>query len=130
MQPISKKRLWTGRIVTALTVLFLAIDAVMKLAKARVSVEATVQLGYPEGDVLGIGAVLLVCVVLYMIPRTSFLGAVLLTAYLGGAVATQVRAGLPLFSNVLFPVYVGVLVWTGLVLRDNKLRALISSHAT
>jgi hypothetical protein len=130
MQPTSKNRLWTGRIITALTVLFLAVDAVMKLAKARVSVEGTVQLGYPEGDVLGIGAVLLVCTVLCVIPRTSYLGAVLLTGYLGGAVATQVRAGLPLFSNVLFPVYVGCLVWTGLVLRDNKLRVIISSQPT
>jgi hypothetical protein len=99
----------------------------MKVMKARVAVEGTIELGYPESVVFGIGVLLLVCTLLYVIPRTSILGAILLTGYLGGAVATQVRVGNPLFTHVLFAVYVGVMVWGGLYLRDNRLRALISS---
>jgi DoxX-like family len=129
MQPIvSKSKLWTGRIISGLAVAFLLIDSVMKLMRANVSVQATIQLGYPEGFVVPIGVVLLVCTLLYVIPRTSIWGAVLLTAYLGGAVATQVRAGTPIISNALFPVYVGVMVWGGLYLRDNRLGELISSR--
>ena len=88
-------------------------------------VEGTVQLGYPESVLLGLGIVLLACTVLYVIPRTAILGAILLTGYLGGAVATHVRVGNPLFTHVLFPVYLGVLIWGGLYLRDERLRALI-----
>ena len=120
-------RLWAGRIVSALVVLFLLVDGVMKVMKARVAVDGSMQLGYPESVVAGIGIVLLVCVLLYVIPRTSILGAVLLTGYLGGAIATHVRVGNPLFSHVLFPVYVAVMIWGGLYLRDSRLRALISS---
>lgn len=126
--PVSKRRLWAGRIVSALVVVFLLVDAVMKVMKARVSVEGTIELGYPESVVFGIGVLLLVCTLLYVIPRTSILGAILLTGYLGGAVATQVRVGNPLFTHVLFAVYVGVMVWGGLFLRDNRLRTLISSN--
>jgi hypothetical protein len=88
-------------------------------------VEGSIQLGYPEKVVLAIGVVLLVCTLLYVIPQTSILGAILPTGYLGGAIATHVRVGNPLFTHVLFPVYVGVMVWRGLFLRDNRLRALI-----
>ena len=88
-------------------------------------VEGTVQLGYPESVLLGLGIVLLTCTVLYMIPRTAILGAILLTGYLGGAIATHVRVGSPLFSHTLFPVYVALLIWGGLYLRDDRLRALI-----
>jgi hypothetical protein len=123
--PISKKRLWAGRIVSGLAVAFLLLDAVMKVMKAQVSVEGTIQLGYPVSIVVGLGVLLLVCTLLYLIPQTSILGAILLTGYLGGAVATQVRVGNPLFSRVLFPVYVGMMVWGGLFFRDNRLRALI-----
>ena len=123
----SKTRMWAGRIISALIVVLLFMDAVMKIVKARPSVEGTVQLGYPESVVFRIGVVLLICTILYLIPRTAVLGAVLLTGYLGGAVATQVRVGNPLFTHVLFPVYVGVMVWGGLYLRDNRVRALISS---
>src|SRR5678815_1351815 len=90
---ISQKMLWAGRIVSALPVLFLLMDAVMKLVKPAFVVEATVQLGYPESVIIGLGIVLLSCTVLYVIPRTSVLGAILLTGYLGGAVATHVRGG-------------------------------------
>ena len=122
--PVSKKRLWAGRIIGALPALFLLLDGVMKLVKPAVVVEATIQLGYPESVILGLGIVLLACTVLYLIPRTAILGAILLTGYLGGAVATHVRVSEGLFP-VLFPVFLGVLVWGGLWLRDERLRALI-----
>jgi DoxX-like family len=122
--PVSKKMIWTGRIMSALPVLFLLMDGVMKLFKPRVVVEATVQLGYPESVILGLGIVLITCTVLYIIPPTSVLGAILLTGYLGGAVATHVRVGEGLFP-VLFPVIVGLLIWGGLYLRDERVRALV-----
>jgi DoxX-like family len=123
--PLSKGRLWTGRIMSALPALFLFVDAIGKLVKPAPVVEGTVQLGYPESVLLGLGIVLLTCTVLYVIPRTAILGAILLTGYLGGAVATHVRVGSPLLSHILFPVYVAVLIWGGLYLRDERLRALI-----
>jgi hypothetical protein len=123
--PPSKRRLWTGRIMSTLPALFLLVDGVGKLVKLAPVVQGTVQLGYPESVLLGLGIVLLSCTVLYMIPRTAVLGAILLTGYLGGAVATHVRVGSPLFSHILFPVYLAVLLWGGLYLRDERLRALI-----
>jgi DoxX-like protein len=123
--PPSKRRLWTGRIMSALPALFLLVDGVGKLVKPAPVVQGTVQLGYPESVLLGLGIVLLSCTVLYVIPRTAVLGAILLTGYLGGAVATHVRVGSPLFSHILFPVYLAVLLWGGLYLRDERLRALI-----
>ena len=116
---------WAGRIMSGLATLFLLLDAVMKVMKARVAVEGTVQVGYPESTVVGIGLSLLVSTLLHAIPRTSVLGAILVTGYLGGAVATNVRVSAPLFSYILTPVYVGVLVWGGLYLRDERVRALI-----
>ena len=123
--PLSKGRLWTGRIMSALPALFLLVDGVGKLIKPAPVVEGTVQLGYPESVLLGLGIVLLTCTILYTIPRTAILGALLLTGYLGGAIATHVRVGSPLFSHILFPVYLAVLIWGGLYLRDERLRALI-----
>jgi hypothetical protein len=123
--PLSKGRLWTGRIMSALPALFLLVDGVGKLIKPAPVVEGTVQLGYPESVLLGLGIVLLTCTILYTIPRTAILGAILLTGYLGGAIATHVRVGSPLFSHILFPVYLAVLIWGGLYLRDERLRALI-----
>ena len=111
--------------MTAVPALFLIMDAVGKLLKPRPVVEGTVQLGYSEGVLLGLGIVLLVCTILYLVPRTAILGAILLTGYLGGAIATHVRVGNPLFSHVLFPVYVAVLLWGGLFLREPRLRELI-----
>jgi hypothetical protein len=122
--PVSKKMIWTGRIISTLPALFLLLDGIMKLVKPRMVVEATVQLGYPESVIPGLGIVLIACTVLYVIPRTSVLGAILLTGYLGGAVATHVRVCEGLFP-VLFPVILGVLVWGGLWLRDGRLHALI-----
>jgi hypothetical protein len=123
--PVSNGRLWAGRIMSALPALFLVMDGVMKLAKPDFVVKATVQLGYPESVIFGLGIVVLVCVILYVVPRTAVLGAILLTGYLGGAVATHLRVGDPLFSHTLSPVYFAVLLWGGLYLRDERLRALI-----
>ena len=121
----SNKIVWTGRIVSWFIAVLLLLDAVAKVLKVRAVVEGTVQAGYPENTVVGIGLSLLVSTLLYLLPRTSVLGAILVTAYLGGAVATNVRISAPLFTNVLVPVYVGVLVWGGLYLRDGSVRALI-----
>jgi len=123
--PVSRKNLWAGRIISALAILFLLFDSSGKLLKLAPVVEGTVQLGYPESAILGIGIVELVCLALYVIPRTSIFGAVLLTGFLGGAVATHVRLGNPLFSHVLFPIYLGALVWGGLFLLDGRLRTLV-----
>jgi hypothetical protein len=122
---VSKGALWAGRIISALLVLFLLMDSVMKLFKPVFVVEATVKLGYPATTIVPLGIVLLTCTVIYVIPRTSVLGAILLTGYLGGAVATHVRVGDPLFSHVLFPVYLGVMLWLGLYLCDTRLRTLV-----
>jgi DoxX-like protein len=120
----SRKMLWAGRIISALPVLFLLMDGAMKLAKPAFVVEATVRLGYPESVIIGLGVVLLSCTLLYVIPRSSVLGAILLTGYLGGAVATHVRVGDGLFP-ISFPIILGVLIWGGLYLRDERLRTLL-----
>ena len=125
---ISTKNIWAGRILSGLVALFLCVDAIMKVLKTRLAMEGDARLGYPENTVFGIGVVLLSCTLLYVIPRTSILGAILLTGYLGGAVATHVRVGNPLLGYVLLPVYIGALVWGGLFLRDNRLRILISTN--
>jgi hypothetical protein len=122
--PVSGPALWTGRVMSALPVLFLIFDGVTKLAKAGFVIEATVKLGYPETAIVGIGLVLLIATIIYVIPLTSVLGAVLLTGYLGGAVASHVRADNPLFSHTLFPIYMALLIWGGLYLRDQRLRTL------
>lgn len=121
----SGARIWTGRVLTALALLFLLFDSGIKILNLAPAVQGTVGLGFQPNVVVPIGIVLLVCAILYIIPRTAILGAVLLTGYLGGAVASQVRAGNPLFSHVLFPVYFAFLVWGGLYLRDTRLRALV-----
>ena len=119
----SKLRRWAGRIMSALPALFLLVDGAMKLVKPEPVVKATVELGYAETVILPLGVVLLTCTILYLIPQTAVLGAILLTGYLGGAVATQVRVGHGLFE-ILFPVVLGALLWGGLVLRDNRLARL------
>jgi DoxX-like family len=122
----STGRVWAGRIILALPVLFLVFDTVIKLARIAPVVESFEQLGYPASLALAIGLIELACIAIFLVPHTSILGAILLTGYLGGAVATHVRIGSPLFSHVLFPVYVGALIWAGLYLRESRLRALIS----
>ena len=124
---VSTKTLWIGRIVSGLLILFLLFDGAMKLVKPAVVVEATVRLGYSETTIVPIGIVLLISSILYAIPRTSVLGAILLTGYLGGAAATHVRVGGTLFE-IVFPVIMGVFVWGGLYLCDVRLRRLIPLH--
>jgi hypothetical protein len=118
------KTVWAGRILSALAVLFLLFDSVIKLITIQPVVESFTRLGYPTSLAIGIGTLELACLVLYLIPRTRLLGVVLLTGYLGGAVATHLRVGDPLLTHVLFPTYIGALVWGGLLLRDARLRAL------
>ena len=126
------KGLWTGRILSGLVVLFLLVDAGYKLIRPlpAPAVEAFGKLGYPVEFAAGLGILLLSCVALYLIPRTSVLGAILLTGYLGGAVSSHVRVGDPWFSHALFPVYIGLFIWGGLYLRDQRLRALIPLRQT
>jgi hypothetical protein len=121
----SKGARWTGRVMSGLAALFLLMDAVMKFVRPEVVTKGTVELGFPESVILPLGVVLLVSTLLYVVPRTAVLGAILLTGYLGGAVCTHVRVGNPLFSHVLFPVYLGALLWGGLYLRDRRVRALL-----
>lgn len=118
---ISNKMVWAGRIVSAIVALMLIFSAVMKLLKPAEVLTEFARLGYPESVVVGIGILELSCVVLYLIPRTSILGAILMTAYLGGATATHVRIADPF----IYPVIAGVLVWGGLYLRDSQVRSLI-----
>ncbi len=121
---VSKKTLWAGRIVSFLPALFLLMDGIMKLIKPPPVVQATVELGYSESVILALGIILLTATILYVIPQTSVLGAILLTGYLGGAVATHVRVSDGLFS-IVFPIVFGVLLWGGLWLRDLRVRALL-----
>jgi hypothetical protein len=114
-----------GRVISGLAVVFLVFDGAIKVLRLDPAVEGSVALGYPADLTLGLGVLLLGCLLVYVAPRTAFLGALLLTGYLGGAVASQVRVGAPLFS-VVFPLIVGALLWGGLYLRDARLRALLS----
>ena len=123
--PGSRRRLWTGRVLSGLAVLFLLFDSLGKLLEVQPVIDGTLRLGYPRDLVFSLGVILLSCVLAYVTPRTSVLGALLLTGYLGGAVATHVRVGSPLFSHVLFPIYVAALLWGGLFLRDARLRAFL-----
>ncbi|HUE16047.1 MAG TPA: DoxX family protein [Planctomycetaceae bacterium] len=120
----SKAMLWTGRVLSALPALFLVFDGAMKLVQPEPVVKATVGLGYPVSVLTGLGIVLLTCTLLYLLPRTAVLGAILLTGYLGGAVASHVRVGEGWFPT-LFPAIFGALLWGGLYLRDRRLRQLL-----
>ena len=122
---VTNKALWTGRALSGLAILFLVFDGVTKVLKVTQVMEASAQLQFPPWTIPVIGALLLFCTLIYAIPQTSVLGAVLLTGYLGGAVASQLRVGNPLFAETLFPIYFAVVVWAGLLLRESRLRALI-----
>jgi hypothetical protein len=125
MAVVSARRLWTGRVLSGLVVLFLLMDGVMKLIKPAPVLTAQAELGWPDSITVATGIVLLACTVLYAVPRTAILGALLLTGYLGGAVAIQWRVGHPLFSATLFPVYMGIVLWAGLYLREQRLCEII-----
>lgn len=122
---VSRKSVLTGRVLSGLAVLFLLFDATGKLLRPAAVIEGTTQLGWPASTILPLGIIQLVCLAAYLIPRTSFLGAILWTGYLGGAIATHMRIGNPLFSHVLFPTYIAALLWGGLWLRDRRLRSLL-----
>lgn len=122
---MARKQIWIGRILSGLPVLFLVFDGVIKLFKPAPVITANLQLGYPESTIVGIGIVELICTLFYAIPQTAPLGAVLLTGYLGGAIATHVRVGNPLFTHMLFPIYVAALLWGGLLLRDDRVKVLL-----
>ena len=121
--PVTRTHVWTGRVISGLAVAFLLVDGAMKLWKPAPVMEATRQLGLPDSDIVGIGVLLLVCTLLHLVPRTAIFAAVLLTGYLGGAVATQLRAGNGWF-NLLFPVIIGALIWLGIWLRDPRARTV------
>ncbi len=125
---VSKGRLWTGRVLTALTVLFLVFDGVTKVMKERHVMAAAVQLGFPDYTMPIVGCILLICTLIYVIPRTAVLGAVLLTGYLGGAVVVQLRVANPVFETI-FPILFGVLVWAGLCLREPRAVKFVFSRS-
>jgi hypothetical protein len=126
----SKPMLWAGRILSALVALFLLLDGTIKVMELDVATKTTAELGYPVSVVFGLGILTLVIAALYAIPRTSVLGAILLTGLLGGAITTHLRVGNPIFTHMLFGLYVGLAAWGGLVLRNERLRALILPWAT
>ena len=123
--PISGKARWTGRVLSGIPVLFLLFDAIAKLLRPPMVVEGTKQMGWPVSSIVPLGIILAAAVILYVIPRTSIFGVIVLTGYLCGAVAAHVRIGDPLFSHVLFPIYVAVFLWAGLWLRNRRLREVL-----
>ncbi|MBL9100674.1 MAG: DoxX family protein [Myxococcales bacterium] len=127
-QAPGRRAVLAGRLLGGFAALFLAFDAAMKLARVPMAVEGTTQLGYPAEVVLPIGVIQLVCLIIYVVPRTAPLGAILWTGYLGGAIATHVRVGNPLASHTLFPIYVAALLWGGLWLRDRRVRGLLAAR--
>jgi DoxX-like family len=131
-QAITPALLWVGRVVSWLAIAFLLFDAAMKLVPLKPVIDAMQGLGFAGGDSLarGLGALLLACTIFYAIPVTAPFGALLLTGYLGGAIAVQLRAGNPLFSHVLFGAYIGLFLWAGLLLRNTHLRALLFPSTT
>jgi hypothetical protein len=122
---VSNKALWGGRIISGLVTAFMIFDGVIHIMKPAPVVQAFAQLGFPIRLAVPLGVMSLTCVALYAIPQTSVLGAILLTGYLGGAVAIQLPTGNPFFGEVIFPVYIGVFVWGGIFLRDERVRKLI-----
>jgi hypothetical protein len=122
---VSKKALWTGRVLSGLITAFLLFDAVIHMLKPAPVVEGFAKLNFPLRFAVPLGIIELVCIVLYVLPRTSILGAIFLTGYLGGAIAIQLPTGNPFFGEVLFPVYVGAILWGGIYLRDERLRSLV-----
>ena len=125
VEVLSKRSIIAGRVVSGLAVLFLTFDVMIKLLRLPVALGTMQELGYPESLVVPIGVIGLVCLIAYVVPRTALIGAVLWTGYLGGAIATHVRVENPLFSHVLFPIYIALFIWGGLWLRDPRVRALL-----
>lgn len=122
---ISKSRLWTARVMSWIVIVFMLMDGIFKLIQPEEVVQVTLELGFAEHHIAIIGTLALISVLLYAFPRTSLFGAVLLTGFWGGAVATNLRLDLPMFSHILFPVYLAVLAWGALWLRNERVRDLI-----
>jgi hypothetical protein len=124
---VSKSALWIGRVLSGLVIVFMLFDGAIKLVPWPVVTETMDRIGYGSSESLArtLGVITVACTVLYAIPPTSILGAILLTGYLGGAMASHLRIGSPLFSHILFGFYLGLMLWGGLWLRDQRLRALI-----
>ena len=127
---VSEKKIIIGRIMSGIAVLFMLFDSITKILKTPQVMQASVKLGYPENTIPIIGLILLVLTIVYIIPRTSIFGAILLTGYLGGAVASNLRIMNPLFSNTLFPIYFAILVWGGIYLRDNFISQFVPFRKT
>lgn len=127
MTMITRKSKTAGYAMSGLVVAFMILDAALKLVPLNVAIESTAALGYPASPELvrGLGLLALLCTLLYALPRTAILGALLLTGYMGGTVATHLRVGNPLFTHILFGVYLALLAWGGLILRDSRVRALL-----
>jgi len=125
MKQSSKTQVVVGRVLSGIAIAFLTFDSVGKLLRVQPVIDGTIQLGYPTSTIIPLGIILLSCVLIYAVPRTSVIGAMLLTGYLGGVVATHARLEHPLLSHTLFPIYVAVIIWAGLVLRDARLRILL-----
>jgi hypothetical protein len=123
--PASNGAIWIGRVLSGLVIAFLLVDGAMKLVPLDVVVQTHEQLGIPANLARTLGVLTITCTLLYAIPRAAVLGAILLTGYLGGAMAIHLRAGSPVFTHLLFGLYLGVMVWGGLYLRDARLRALL-----
>ena len=125
--PVSKPALWTGRILSGLVIAFLMLDGAIKLVPWPVVTDTMDKMGYGSSETLArsLGVITIACTAMYAIPSTAILGAILLTGYLGGAMASHLRIGSPLFTHTLFGLYLGVMVWAGLWLRDRNLRTLI-----
>jgi hypothetical protein len=121
---VGKASLWTGRAISGLVVLFMIFDGATKVMKVQQVIAATIRIGFPVTTIVGVGVTLLICTALYVIPRTSVFGAILLTGYFGGATAANIRAGSPAFDTI-FAVTFGVLTWLGLYLRERRLRELV-----
>lgn len=126
--PAPKGQLWTGRVLTGIAALFMLFDATIHLLKPEPVVTGFAQLGYPISVAVPIAIIEFICIAVYLIPRTAIFGAILLTGYLGGAIAAQLRVGAPIFSTLLFPVYVALFVWGGLYLRDPVVRSIIPAR--
>ncbi|MCB0278491.1 MAG: DoxX family protein [Calditrichaeota bacterium] len=123
----SNAKIWSARIMAAIVILFMLMDSIFKFIKPAEVIKGTVELGYTEDHIVTIGVLALISTILYAIPRTTILGAILLTGYYGGAIATHFRIDNPLFSHILFPVYLAILMWGAIWLRNEKFRELFQS---
>lgn len=127
---MTTKQIWTGRVLSGIAIAFMLFDGGIKFTGIEAVADSLAQLGLPADIAPTLGILSLICTLLYAIPRTAVFGAVLLTGYLGGAIAINLRVGNPLFSHVLFPIYLSLFIWGGLWFRDERVRAVFPTRAT